>query len=107
MEYTVSLASVLPVQDASQHYSRARPRLYYVSTVPAFCGGFATVLLAVHRFAVAASLGIRTATLPLEQQPQTLRSARRSGAFDADPIRLEARAARFQSAPLRTPSTQP
>ena len=65
MEYTVLLVSYRTL--ASTFAWRVWPRLYYVSTVPAFCGGFATVLLAVHRFAVAASLGIRTASLPLEQ----------------------------------------
>jgi len=69
MEYTVSLASVL--QDASQHFARSRgagtAKALLREYGACFLWGIATVLLAVHRFAVAASLRIRTASLPLEQ----------------------------------------
>ena len=57
------MASVL--QYASSAVLAAKSR-YYVSTAACFLWWIATVLLAVHRFAVAASLRIRTA-LPLEQ----------------------------------------
>ena len=67
MEYTVSLASVL--QDASQHFARSRgagtAKALLREYGACFLWGIATVLLAVHRFAVAASLRIRTASLTL------------------------------------------